>query len=57
MTSRRFGMMFSRSASEKIRPPNDSRNQRVTIGSKVTKIAPNIEPSTEPSPPMMIIAR
>src|ERR1700751_2438893 len=35
--SRRLGMMLARSAAEKISPPNDSRNQRVTIGSKGTK--------------------
>ena len=29
----------------------------VTIGNNVTKIAPKTEPSTEPSPPMITIAR
>ena len=57
ITRRMLGIMFSRSASEKIRPPNDSSTHRVTIGSNVTKIAPNTEPSTEPRPPMMTIAR
>jgi hypothetical protein len=31
--------------------------RRIAIGSSVTKIAPKIEPSTDPRPPMMIIAR
>lgn len=57
ITNRRFGIIFKRSASEKISPPKDCSIQRVTIGSNVTKIAPNTEPSTEPRPPMITIAR
>ena len=30
---------------------------RMTMGSRVTNAAPRTEPSTEPSPPTMIMAR
>src|SRR6516225_4338121 len=45
--SRRLGIMLAKSACEKISPPKDSRNQRVTIGNKVTKMAPKIEQRIE----------
>src|SRR5215831_10203635 len=49
ITRRRLGMIFARSACDKNKLPTPSRNQRVAIGSKVTKTAPKIEPSTEPA--------
>jgi hypothetical protein len=51
IVKRKFGMTLARSACEKIMLPRSSRTHRVAIGSRVTKIAPKIEPSTDPKPP------
>src|SRR5579862_7520436 len=44
-------------SAEKTMLPKSVRNKRVASGKRVINIAPKIDPNTEPSPPIIIIAR